>query len=96
MKKFLIVLIVAGFLAPLLASPALAAGEPPKDILKGVFTQVDPQLHTATFAKNTGEVMTLSIPETMKSEEIRLNKKVMVSLDKHAGEGVIKGVDVMF
>lgn len=96
MKKFLIVLIIAGFLAPLLASPALAAGEPPKDIMKGVFTQVNGQQHTASFTKNTGEVMTLTIPEKIKPEEIRLNKKVMVSLDKHAGEGVIKGVDVMF
>lgn len=96
MKKFLIVLLVAGFLAPLLASRALAAGEPPKDIMKGVFTQVDVQQRTTSFTKNTGEVMTLTIPESMKPEDIRLNKKVMVSLDKHAGEGVIKGVDVMF
>jgi hypothetical protein len=96
MKKFLIVLLVAGFLAPFLASRALAAGEPPKDIMKGVFTQLDAQQRTASFTKNTGEVMTLTLPESIKPEDIRLNKKVMVSLDKHAGEGVIKGVDVMF
>jgi len=32
----------------------------------------------------------------MKPGDIRINKKVMVSLDKHAGENVIKSVDIMF
>jgi len=32
----------------------------------------------------------------MQPSDVRLNKKVMVSLDKHAGENVIKSVDVMF
>lgn len=32
----------------------------------------------------------------MSPSEIRVNKKVMVSLDKHAGENVIKSIDIMF
>jgi uncharacterized membrane protein YfcA len=96
MRKFLIVLIIAGFLAPLLSSPAFAAGPPPKDILKGVFTQVDAQQRTVSFTKDGGEVMTLTLPEKMALEEVSLNKKVMVSLDTHAGPGVIKEVDRMF
>lgn len=98
MRKLLIVLIIAGFLSPLLSSAALAAGgaPPPKDMLKGVFTQIDAQQRTASFTRDNGEVMTLTLGAETKVEELGLNKKVMVSLDKEAGPGVIKHVDVMF
>jgi uncharacterized membrane protein YfcA len=32
----------------------------------------------------------------MSPSDVRLNKQVMVSLDKHAGENVIKSIDIMF
>jgi len=97
MRKLLVVLFLAGFLAPLLASSALAGGPPPKDILKGVFTQVDAPSRTATFKKDpSGEILTLTLGADMQPEDIRINKKAMVSLDKHAGEGVIKDISIMF
>jgi len=96
MRKLLIVLIIAGFLAPLLSSAAFAAGEPPKDLMKGIITQVDAQQRTVSFTKDNGEVMTLTLPEKMATADVAINKKVMISLDKHAGPGVIKDVDQMF
>jgi len=97
MRKLLIVLILAGFLAPLLASFAQAAGGPPKDIMKGVFTQVDAQTRTATFMKDpSGEIVTLTLGAEMQPEDVRVNKKAMVSLNKEAGEGVIKDISIMF
>jgi uncharacterized protein len=99
MRKLLIVLILAGFLAPLLASFAQAAGgaPPPKDIMKGVFTQVDAQTRTATFLKDpSGQTVTLTLGAEMQPEDVRVNKKAMVSLDKEAGEGVIKDISIMF
>jgi hypothetical protein len=98
MKKFLIVIMAALILMPL-ASSALAAGGdgPPKDMLKGVFTQVDDASHTAVFKHDrTGELQTLTLGQEMTAKDVRLNKKVMVGLDKHAGEGVIKDISVMF
>jgi uncharacterized membrane protein YfcA len=97
MRKLLVVLFLAVFLAPLLPSSAQAGGPPPKDILKGVFTEVDAQSRTATFRKDpSGDLLTLTLGADMKPEDVRINKKAMVSLDKHAGEGVIKDISIMF
>ena len=96
MKKLLIILMLALFSLPL-ATAALAGGPPPKDILKGVFTQVQPVTHTALFQKDGAtETMVLTLPADMQASEVRLNKKVMVSLDKHAGPGVVKDISIMF
>lgn len=97
-RKLLMILLLTLFTVPL-ASAALAGGGdgPPKDMLKGVFTQVQPEARTAIFEKDgTKEIYTLTLAEGMKAEDVRLNKKVLVSLDKHAGEGVIKDISVMF
>lgn len=95
-RKLLIVLLLTLFTLPL-ATAALAGGEPPKDMLKGKFTEVQAATHTATLVKDgTGEIITLTLAEGMKAEDVRINKKVMVSLDKQAGESVIKDISVMF
>ena len=75
-----------------------AGGEgPPKDMLKGVFTQVNAETRIATFEKDgTKEIVTLSIPQKIDIESVSLHRKVLVSLDKHAGEGVIKDISIMF
>ena len=96
MKRLLFLLL--GILMILPAASALAGGGgPPKDMLTGQFVQVNGAAHTATFVKNGTETqMTLTFAEGMTTNEIPLDKKVMVSLDKHAGEGVIKDISIMF
>lgn len=81
-----------------LVSTAWAGGPPPKDMLKGKFSAIDRSTATATFVKDgTDEIKTLKFG-ALAAEEIPLNKKVMVSLDKHAGEGrdAIKDISIMF
>ena len=97
-RKLLFMLLLTLISLPL-ASAALAGGGdgPPKDMLKGIITQVQPEDHSITFEKDgTKEIVTLILPAAMKAEDVRLNKKVLVSLDKHAGEGVIKDISIMF
>jgi uncharacterized membrane protein YfcA len=96
MKKLLFVILGVFLILPMVSS-AFAGGPPPKDVMKGVFLSVDDTARTAEFKKSGAEeTMQLVLGETMVPSEVRLNKKVMVSLDKHAGENVIKSVDIMF
>ncbi len=97
MKRFLIALMASLILLPL-ATSAFAGGPPPKDILKGVFTQADPAAHSAVFKKDgTGETMTLIIPEGISFEKIKLNRKMLVGLDKHAAvPNTVKDISIMF
>ena len=61
------------------------------------FGPVDDNARTATFQKDGKKEPTqLILGADMKPSDVRVNKKVMVSLDKHAGEGVIKDVSIMF
>ena len=94
--RVLFMLMIASlFLIP--AVHAAGGDGPPKDMLKGKFTQVQAEARTATFEKDgTNEIVTLSLPLGMAAEDVSLNKKVLVSLDKHAGEGMIKDISVMF
>ncbi len=79
------------------ASYSLAGGPPPKDLLKGMFTQVDPVARSATFIKDGTDIqIILNFNQGMSETDLPLNKKVMVTLDKHAGEGVIKDISIMF
>ncbi|MDH3349359.1 MAG: sulfite exporter TauE/SafE family protein [Desulfobulbaceae bacterium] len=95
MKRLLF--LILGILIVLPTTTALAGGPPPKDLLKGKFIEIQEESRTATFIKDGAESsMTLTFGEAMTADDITLNKKVMVSLDKHAGEGVIKDVSVMF
>ncbi|MDH4332114.1 MAG: sulfite exporter TauE/SafE family protein [Desulfobulbaceae bacterium] len=97
MKKLLIILMFALVPLSLLAQSALAAGGPPTDILKGVITEVNEADRTIVFQKHENkEFMTLTLGADMKPEEMRMNKKVLISLDKNAGENVMKDVSIMF
>jgi uncharacterized membrane protein YfcA len=96
MKKLLFVLLGVFFLLPLV-SPVFAGGPPPKDVMKGVFVMVNEKEHTAYFKKagNDKEIQ-LILDKSINPGNVRVNKKVMVSLDKTAGENVVKTIDIMF
>ena len=96
MKRFLAILFAVLMLTSVLQS-AYAGGPPPKNVMKGIFTQVDATAHTATIQLDgSGVIRTLTLPEDMTAKDITLDKKVLVSLDTHAGPNVIKDVSVMF
>ena len=96
MKKLFLIIMGVMLILPLVTS-AFAGGPPPKDVMKGVFISVDDTTRTTEFKKSGSEgTMQLVLGESMVPADIRINKKVMVSLDKHAGENVIKSVDIMF
>jgi hypothetical protein len=96
MKKLLLIILGIFLILPMV-SPAFAGGPPPKDVLKGVFLSVDDAARTASFKKaGSEETMQLVLGAAMKPGDVRVNKKVMVSLDKQAGEDVIKSIDIMF
>jgi hypothetical protein len=96
MKKLLIILLGVFLILPMVAS-SFAGGPPPKDVMKGIFLSVDDTARTAVFKKSgSQETMQLVLGAEMLPKDVRVNKKVMVSLDKHAGENVIKSIDIMF
>ena len=96
MKKLLVIILGVLLILPMV-NLVYAGGPPPKDVMKGVFLSVDDVTRTAEFRKSGGEATTeLALGADMQPGDIRLNKKVMVSLDKHAGENVIKSIDIMF
>ena len=96
MKRLLFIILGALLILPMVNS-AYAGGPPPKDVMKGVFLSVDDTTRTAVFQKSGSEVtQELILGADMKPGDVRVNKKVMVSLDKHAGENVIKSIDIMF
>ena len=76
----------------------LAGGAPPtKDLLTGRFPQVDSSNRTAVFTKEgnkESQVLVLSV--SMTEDNIPINKKVMVTLDKETGGNVIKDFSIMF
>ena len=80
-----------------MAASAMAGGPPPKDLLKGYFTEVNEVESTVQFLKEGSEtVTTLHFNDEMSASDIRLDKKVMVTLDKHAGDNVIGDISIMF
>jgi len=81
-----------------MAASAMAGGPPPKDLLKGYFTEINETDGSVQFRKDgTETMMTLHLNHDMTASDIRLNKKVLVTLDKHAaGENVIGHVSIMF
>jgi len=96
MKKFLTILMTV-LLGTLLVHNAYAGGPPPKNVMKGFFTEVDPVARTAKIkVDGRDELRTLTLAEGMTVDQIILDKKVMVSLDTHAGPNVIKDVSRMF
>nr|WP_240910210.1 sulfite exporter TauE/SafE family protein [Desulfopila sp. IMCC35008] len=96
MKK-IIILMLAVLTAFTFASNSFAGGPPPKNVVKGIFTQVDGTKGTAVIkVDGHDELRTLSLGKDMTVEDIILEKKVMVSLNTEAGPNVIKDVSVMF
>jgi uncharacterized membrane protein YfcA len=101
MKKFVLLMLFALFSLSLPVYSANAAGGagPSKDMLKGIITEVQEAERTLTLEKDgTKELVTLTLAESMKPEEMPLNTKVLINLDKHhEGPGkVMKDVSVMF
>jgi len=96
MKRLLFIILGALLILPMVNS-AYAGGPPPKDVMKGTFLSVDDTARTAVFQKvGSKETQELILGGDMTPSDVRVNKKVMVSLDKHAGENVIKSIDIMF
>jgi len=98
MKRLVIAVLFSLLLLPL-ASVVFAGGGagPDKSMLKGVFTEINEAAHTAVLKKDgTEEFKSLIIGEQVKPENMRLGKKVLVSMDHDAGENVIKSVSIMF
>jgi uncharacterized protein len=96
MKKFLLILFAVLLLAPTINN-AYAGGPPPKNVMKGVFLEVDGKAGTAAIKLDgTGEIRTLMLGKDMTVADVKLDKKVLVSLDTHAGPNVIKDISVMF
>lgn len=82
-----------------MAVSAMAGGPPPKDLLKGKFIEINEVNRSVQFVKDgsyVAEAETLFLNNEMKTSDIKLNKKVMVTLDKHAGENVIGDISIMF
>ncbi len=96
--KRTVTLIFTLMLSLLMAASAMAGGPPPKDLLKGYFTEVNEAARTVQFEKEGSETLTtFHLNQEMAVEDIKLNKKVMVTLDKHAGRpNVIGDVSIMF
>jgi uncharacterized membrane protein YfcA len=96
MKRFILILFAVLLLMPTI-NKAYAGGPPPKNVMKGVFLEVDSIAGTASIKMDgTGEIRTLTLGQDMTTADVKLNKKVLVSLDTHAGPNVIKDISVMF
>ena len=96
--KRTVILIFTFILTLSMAAGAMAGGPPPKDLLKGFFTEVNEVDRSVQFVKDGSEaVITLHFNDEMSGDDIRLDKKVMVTLDKHAaGDNVIGDISIMF
>jgi hypothetical protein len=80
-----------------MVASAFAGGPPPKDLLKGYFTETNEANRSVQFVKDNELIATtLFLNNEMSMQDIRLDKKVMVTLDKHAGENVIGDISIMF
>ncbi len=96
MKKFLTILMTV-LIGTLLVHSAYAGGPPPKNVMKGVFTQLDPTAKTVTIKiDGHDDLRILNIGPEVNIDKIVLDKKVMVSLDPNAGPNVIKDISLMF
>ncbi len=96
MKTVFAVLLMALLALPL-ASVANAGGGagPSKDMMKGKFTSIDAAAQTAVFVKDvTGETKELTFGEFVKADDLRVGKKMIVTLDHESGQ--IKEASIMF
>ncbi len=96
MRKAAAVLIVILMILPM-ATAVFAGGPPPKNLKKGIFLEVNEAAGSVLFQDSTTqETSTLMLTESVTSEDIKLNKKVMVSFEEHDGQVFIKTAEVMF
>ena len=78
--KRIVVMIVLTLFSLQLVSTAWAGGPPPKDMLKGIFTQVDKSSRTATFVKDgSTEPITLAFGELTAGDIPLINMPVKTS-----------------
>jgi len=97
MKRLILVMLLALFSMAYLNTVLAGEAPPPKDLLTGRFIQVDSRNRTAVFTKEgnkESQVLVLSV--SMTEDNIPINKKVMVTLDKETGGNVIKEISIMF
>lgn len=97
--KRIVAIMAAALCLLALTVPVFAAGDgPPKDMLKGMFTEVDAQAGMALFLQDTtGEVHHLALGAVLTAEALPLKKKVLVTLDTTISDRkVIKDVSRMF
>ncbi len=88
---------MAVLIGTLLVHSAYAGGPPPKNVMKGIFTQLDPAAKTVTIkVDGHDDLRILNIGPDVNIDKIVLDKKVMVSLDPNAGPNVIKDISLMF
>jgi len=96
MKKIIFIILALLIFTPV-AQNVYAGGPPPKNVMKGVFTSIDSAAKTVTMKVDGHEdLRVLNYGQFVTDGDITLNKKVMVSLDTHAGPNVIKDVSLMF
>lgn len=97
MKKLMFLLCAVLLISPSFNNAYAGGGGPPANVLKGVFTSVDPASGTAVFGLDgNDEVKVLALGAELTIEDIPLDQKVLVSLDPKAGPNVIKNVSIMF
>lgn len=97
MRKIIAVMFLVFLMLPLASVAFAGGGGPPKNFKKGVFVAVDPAADTAVFKLSGSEqTMTVKLSESVKAEDIKLDRKVMVTIEKSNGENVAKKVSIMF
>jgi uncharacterized membrane protein YfcA len=97
MRKFFAALLTVILVFAFASAAFAAGGGPPEGVKTGVFTSVDPASMTAVFkASGDKEAVSLKLGESVDPSDIKLDRKVMISLDKHDGEEVVREVSIMF
>jgi len=96
--KRLMLTVMAVLVMLLVAAPqAFAAGAPPSNAKKGTFTSVDMESRTAVFqAVDADEPVTLKLGDSITRDDVKLDKRVMVSLSDAGGKEVVTEISVMF
>lgn len=96
MRKAATIILVILIILPL-ATAAFAGGPPPKNFKKGVFLEIDQTAGTGVFQPSDSEqTMILKLGKEINVENIKLNSKVMVTLEEHDGQIFAKTAEVMF
>lgn len=97
MKKWIVSILAALFIMMALAPAAFAESAPPSNAKKGDFTSVDPAAHTAVFQPvDSDQPITLKLADSIKTEDVRLNDRVLVSMSDVNGEQVASEISTMF